>query len=147
MKLKRHTYYGLIHKGVKALLLERFGFYNDDEYRNYLGLLMGKTSCKAMTDAELNHLIEHLKGEGFLENVKRRRPGGRGPARPSDAQWAKLAALSHERGWSGLDDPGLDAFVKRTVKIDRARFLSKSAISQVILGLERWNASGGAHAV
>lgn len=140
--INRNKYYGMIHKGVQALLKDRMGFCDDDEYRNYLGMTVGKTSCKAMTDAELRQLVECLKQEGYLLAQPNHRPGGRGPARPTDLQWAKLAALAKERGWSGLDDPALDAFVERTVKVAKARFLTRTLISQVIVGLERWNAGG-----
>jgi len=140
--MHRHTMYGLVHKGVKALLIQRLGFYDDDEYRNHLGLRTGKTSCKAMSDTELRQLVACLTQEGFLASTPKGRPGGRGPARPTDAQWAKLAALSRERGWKGLDDEALDKFVQRTVKLSKTRFLTRQTISQVMVGLERWQAGG-----
>lgn len=141
--MNRNAMYGLVHKGIKALLTARMGFFDDDEYRNHLSLRTGgKTSCKTMSDGELRQLVDALKSEGFLDAPVRRRPGGRGPARPTDQQWAKLAALAKERGWSGLDDAGLESFVQRTVKVAKTRFLTRSLISQVITGLERWNAGG-----
>lgn len=71
MGLHRRTYYGLIHHGFKALLLDRLGHYSDDEYHHYLGLTTGKTTCFAMTDDELAITVENLRCEGYLEDMKR----------------------------------------------------------------------------
>ncbi len=143
--MERNAMYGLVHKGIKELLIHRMGFFDEDEYRNHLSLRTGKASCKELSNHQLRQLIDCLKQEGYLQQQakNRPRPGGRGPARPTDQQWAKLAALAKERGWSGLEDPGLDLFVERTVKIAKAKFLTHTLISKVILGLERWNAGGG----
>lgn len=71
MKINRHAYYGLVHKGVKALLLDRMGFYDDDEYRNYLGIHTGQTSCKDLSDESLRQLVNELKQQGYLEDSPR----------------------------------------------------------------------------
>lgn len=146
MKINRHAYYGLVHKGVKALLEERMGFFDNDEYRNYLGITIGKTSCKDLTDDELRFLVRELRDQGYLQDSPafKKRLGGSTSRQPSNLQWAKLAAMAKEIGWSGLDDAALDAFVKRTVKVERARWLTRDNIRQVILGLERWIATKGA---
>lgn len=140
MKINRHAYYGLVHKGVKALLNDRLGFYDDDEYRNYLGIQTGQTSCKNLSDGALRQLVEELKQQGYLEDSLKfkKRLGGSSARHPSSKQWAKLAALAKSMGWQGLDDPALDSFVKRTVKVERARWLTRDNISSVIVGLERW---------
>ncbi len=66
--MNRNAMYGLVHKGIKALLTARMGFFDDDEYRNHLSLRTGgKTSCKAMSDGELRQLVDALKSEGFLD--------------------------------------------------------------------------------
>ncbi|WP_172379774.1 regulatory protein GemA [Vibrio sp. Vb339] len=143
MKINRHAYYGLVHKGVKALLNDRMGFYDDDEYRNYLGIQTGQTSCKDLSDDTLRELVAELKRQGYLEDsIKfKKRLGGSSSRQPSNLQWAKLAALAKSMGWQGLDDPALDSFVKRTVKVERARWLTRDTIRAVIVGLERWEAS------
>ncbi|MCE7729641.1 regulatory protein GemA [Vibrio campbellii] len=136
MEINRNKYYGMIHKGVHTLLKDRMGFSDDDEYRNYLGLTVGKTSCKDMSDEELIEMVKGLRSEGYLNFNNR--PGGFGGNRPTDLQWAKLAALSKQKGWKGLQDERLDKFVERTTGIKKARWLTGSKISDVILGLERW---------
>ncbi|WGW01565.1 regulatory protein GemA [Vibrio sp. YMD68] len=143
MKINRHAYYGLVHKGVKALLNDRMGFYEDDEYRNYLGIQTGQTSCKDLSDDTLRELVAELKRQGYLEDSTKfkKRLGGSSSRQPSNLQWAKLAALAKSMGWQGLDDPALDSFVKRTVKVERARWLTRDTIRAVIVGLERWEAS------
>lgn len=140
MNINRHTYYGLVHKGVKALLEDRMGFFDDDEYRNYLGITTGKTSCKALSDDELRKVVQELKQEGYLLDSPqfKKRLGGQSPRQPSGNQWAKLAILAKAMGWTGLNDPALDSFVARTVKVERARWLTRDTIRQVIVGLERW---------
>ncbi|CAK1992805.1 Regulatory protein GemA [Vibrio crassostreae] len=140
MKINRQAYYGLVHKGVKALLNDRLGFYDDDEYRNYLGIQTGQTSCKNLSDGALRQLVEELKQQGYLEDSLKfkKRLGGSSARHPSSKQWAKLAALAKSMGWQGLDDPALDSFVKRTVKVERARWLTRDNIRSVIVGLERW---------
>ncbi len=140
MKINRHAYYGLVHKGVKALLIDRMGFFDEDEYRNYLGITTGKTSCKALTDDQLRAVVRQLKQDGYLDDSPafKQRLGGQSSRQPSNLQWAKLAALAKSMGWKGLDDPALDAFVKRTIKVERARWLTRDNIRMVIVGLERW---------
>ncbi|MCZ6372635.1 DUF1018 domain-containing protein, partial [Vibrio parahaemolyticus] len=80
------------------------------------GITVGKTSCKEMTDEELMDLVKGLRDEGYLTFNKQ--PGGQGEGnRPTNAQWAKLAALAKDKGWSGLNDVRLDAFVERTAGV------------------------------
>lgn len=135
--INRKGHYAMIHKGVTALLKDRMGFCDDDEYRNYLGITVGKTSCKDMTDEELVDLVKNLRSEGYLTFSKQ--PGGQGEGnRPTNAQWAKLAALAKDKGWDGLNDARLDAFVERTAGVKKTRWLTRTKISEVILGLERW---------
>lgn len=141
-KINRKGHYAMIHKGVNDLLRDRMGYTDDDEYRNYLALTIGKTSCKDMTDDELKSVVNNLRGEGYLAH---KRFGGSSENRPTTDQWAKLAALAKEKGMRGLDDERLDKFVERTVNIKKTRWLTKDKISIVILGLERWVAGGKRH--
>ncbi|EHD2241232.1 hypothetical protein JRK37_002332 [Vibrio vulnificus] len=71
MTLHRRTYYGLIHHGMKALLLDRIGHFTEDEHHHYLGITTGKTTCFSMTDDELEVTVENLRTEGYLEDMKR----------------------------------------------------------------------------
>ncbi|EOW2077605.1 regulatory protein GemA [Vibrio mimicus] len=139
--INRNGHYAMIHKGVQALLKERMGYYDDDEYRNWLAINTGKTSCKALNDEELMRTVKLLRESGYI-TFKKTGEGGHGEGnRPTKQQWAKLAALSKERGWNGLVDKQLDAFVNRTTGIKQAKWLTRTKISEVILGLERWNVS------
>ena len=141
-KINRKSYYAMVHKGVNALIKDRFGYVDDDEYRNYLALTIGKTSCKDMSDDELRSVVQNLRSEGYLEH---KRFGGSNYDRPTKDQWAKLAALAKEKGMTGLNDSSLDAFVERTVNVKKTRWLTRDKISLVILGLERWLAGGKRH--
>lgn len=71
MELDRTTYYDLIHHGVTSLLAERFGHHTDVDYHHYLSLTTGKSCCFAMSDEELQSVVDELKNEGYLEDIKR----------------------------------------------------------------------------
>ncbi len=66
MDINRHTYYGLIHDGIKELVVERFGHYSEQEYHQILNSMTGKADCFLMSNEELAHTLEHLKTEGYL---------------------------------------------------------------------------------
>ncbi|AUI86393.1 hypothetical protein BS333_08340 [Vibrio azureus] len=70
MTIHRHTYYGLIHHGIKALLLDRVGHYTEEEYHQYLNLMTGKSTCFTMSYDELEATVDNLLHEGYLEDVK-----------------------------------------------------------------------------
>ncbi|MBW3694760.1 hypothetical protein EK599_03580 [Vibrio sp. T187] len=70
MTLQRHTYYGLIHHGIKSLLLDRVGHFTEAEYHQYLDLTTGKSTCFAMSEEELELTLDNLKSEGYLEDIK-----------------------------------------------------------------------------
>ncbi|GEM74610.1 hypothetical protein [Vibrio sagamiensis] len=70
MTIQRHTYYGLIHHGIKALLLDRVGHYTEEEYHQYLSLMTGKSTCFTMSYDELEATVDNLLHEGYLEDVK-----------------------------------------------------------------------------
>ncbi|MEZ8823202.1 hypothetical protein AB4259_02385 [Vibrio amylolyticus] len=71
MDIYRHTYYGLIHHGIKSLLVDRIGHFTEMEYHEYLSLMTGKSSCFAMSDEELRSAVDNLRCEGYLEDMKR----------------------------------------------------------------------------
>ncbi|ODS05162.1 regulatory protein GemA [Vibrio scophthalmi] len=141
--MNRYQQYGLIHKGMKTKLTVELGEFTDEAYRRCLVDLTGKSSCKAMNHVELESVIAHLKEHQYLDGPKPRYQPVKtnNPNRPTDAQWRKLAALCYARGWQGgLKDPALTAFVHRTASVSNVRFLTKVTISEVITGLEKWNA-------
>lgn len=70
MEIHRHTYYRLIHHGIKSLLVDRIGHFTEHEYHDYLNYMTGKSSCFAMTNEELEVAVTNLKNEGYLEDIK-----------------------------------------------------------------------------
>lgn len=74
MEHHRHTYYRLIHHGIKTLVQDRFGHYSELEYHEYLNVMTGKSSCFVMSDEELLFTVESLREEGYLEDFKRQLP-------------------------------------------------------------------------
>lgn len=131
----RNTLIGLVHLGFARLN------YSDDEYRDCLERMTGKRSCKALTDNQLDQLVGHFRKLGVLEEPRqpaRKYRGGDGINRPTPKQWTMLDRLARELGYDGLEDVGLAAFVRRTVKVDSPRFLTRGTISKVITGLQRW---------
>jgi hypothetical protein len=150
MQLKnRNAYYGLIHKG-HALRAEAVAGQNllpgamDNAYRAWLAERTGQRSCKGLTFAQLQALLDELIAGGWLKDLSKNRPGGKMSDRPTDQQWRKLAALTKVMEWKGgLNAHELRTFVQRTAKVSGTRFLTKVSISQVITGLENWIEGGG----
>ena len=70
MEIHRHTYYGLIHHGIKSLLVERIGHFTEMEYHQYLSVITGKSSCFSISDDELRNTVDNLRQEGYLEDIK-----------------------------------------------------------------------------
>lgn len=131
----RNILIGLVHLGFARLN------YSDSEYRDFLEKITGKRSCKDLTDAQLDRLVADFKENGVLEDRRqssKKYQGGAGLDRPTSKQWAWLDTLAREAGFEGLDDAGLATFVRRTAKVDSPRFLTRTTISNVITGLQRW---------
>ena len=114
------------------------GEFTDEAYRACLSRLTSKSSCKEMTFTELQSVITLLREQGYLTITKPPStiPNGN---KPTDAQWRKLAALAYAKGWSGLKDPALTAFVQRTTHVSKIKLLTRQLISDAITGLEKWN--------
>lgn len=70
MEVQRHTYYRLIHHGIKTLLVDRVGHFSEIEYHEYLNVMTGKSSCFSMSDEELQFTVDNLRNEGYLEDIK-----------------------------------------------------------------------------
>ncbi|RJX70163.1 hypothetical protein DZ860_13480 [Vibrio sinensis] len=71
MDIHRHTYYRLIHHGVKSLMVDRIGHFSEMEYHEYLQSMTGKSSCFSMSNDELQITVSNLRSEGYLEDMKR----------------------------------------------------------------------------
>lgn len=146
----RNAYYALIHQGVAARTVAEAGaslsrMVLDTCYRQWLEERTGQRSCKGLTYAQLQQLLDELKAGGWIKDRSNYRPGGGDSNRPTDQQWRKLAALTKVMQWQGgLDAHELQSFVQRTTGLAGTRFLTKPTISNVITGLEKW-AYGGRH--
>ncbi|MBC7953153.1 MAG: regulatory protein GemA [Rhodospirillaceae bacterium] len=109
---------------------------DDDDYRDFLAMHGGgKRSCAHMSDTQLKAVAAALEAKGAYPDKTK---GGSGDGRPTEAQRRKLAALARDMGWDGLKDDRLVAFVTRTAGVDDLRFLTRTAMTDVITGMERW---------
>ncbi|KII75602.1 hypothetical protein [Vibrio renipiscarius] len=70
MEMKRHSYYHLIHHGIKTLLVDRIGHFTELEYHQYLNMMTGKSTCFSMSNDELVNAVNSLREEGYLEDLK-----------------------------------------------------------------------------
>jgi phage gp16-like protein len=124
---------------------QRFMGWDDATYRAWLEKHTGKRSCTECDDAELSRLGDELRANGFQPSVASRPRGGSGPDRPTEKQWEFAWRLAKEKGYTGLDDPGLATFCRRVAKVDNPRFLDKAGMRALILGLQRWIESSKTH--
>ena len=120
----------MVHIAAQHLDLEHGSF----EYRAWLEKLTGKSSCKDLTDKQLNDLVNQLKQQGCLE----RKITGYAPNRPTQVQWRKMETLARQLGLGNATTPQFATFVKRVTKLESPRFLTRKSISDVIVGLEKW---------
>lgn len=108
--------------------------------RDGLEAMTGHRSARDLSAAELDMVVRYLRRQGASDG-RARGGAGNGTDRPTDAQWATIARLARARGWEqGLEDGRLLAFVARTAKISAVRFLDRARATEVITGLERWDA-------
>ncbi|SFF12536.1 regulatory protein GemA [Nitrosomonas sp. Nm166] len=120
----------MVHIAAQHLDLEHGSF----EYRAWLEKLTGKSSCKDLTDKQLNDLVNQLKQQGYLE----RKITGNAPNRPTQVQWRKMETLARQLGLGNATTSQFATFVKRVTKLESPRFLTRKSISDVIVGLEKW---------
>ena len=139
---RRNADLAMIHMAGKKLFGDvSKGGHGREDYEDWLEQRTGKTSAGKLTTEERIKLIRHLRDQGLIED---RVPGGAGVTnggeyRPTPSQWAKMAALARDLGWSkGLEDERLRGFVKRTAKISSTRFLTRGQASEVITAMGRW---------
>ena len=137
--MNRNALLAMVHIGAK-------GQFGDDRtaYEDFLEAHTGKRSCKSLSDRQLDTLVAVMRDKGMIKakpvksTQSRSAGGGKAFDRPTEPQRRKLAALARDMGWQRLDDPALLQFIKRTTRIEAVRFLSRTQMSQVITGLERW---------
>lgn len=131
--LDRNKLISQVHLGTSRL----FGRHDDEAHSQYLFHHTGKASCTQLTDLELDYLAKQLRKAGALDGDGNT-VGGEGAGRPTKDQWRKLAALSRQKGWGGLESKDLQAFIGKTAKVTNSRFLTREGITKVITGLEKW---------
>lgn len=115
----------------------------DDDYRALLMNLTGKTSSKALSDAERGRVREHM--QHLAEKL--------GVAKPRAAGWKrsytdatpmerKVWALWHQLGRDGrignTSAPALRAWVKRQTGCDDLHFCTVAQLHGLIESLKKW---------
>lgn len=117
---------------------QRFMGWDDATYRAWMEKHTGKRSCTDCSETELSRLGDELRANGFQPNAASKPRGGSGPGRPSEKQWAFAWRLAKQKGFTGLDDPGLATLCRRVAKVDSPRFLDQHGMRALITALERW---------
>lgn len=114
---------------------------DEETYRAWLEKQTGQRSSAALTVAQLLELVKTLRTGGHLEEppVSAGVIAGKGANRPTQAQWKTARGLVKKIGLDGeLDGEAFATFVKRIVKVDSPRFLTKASMASVLIGLEKW---------
>lgn len=123
---------------------QRFMGWDDATYRAWLEKHTGKRSCADCSEADLSRIGDDLRANGFQPITAIKPKGGSGPGRPTERQWAYAWRLAKQKGFTGLDDPGLATLCRRVAKVDNPRFLDSDGMRALILALDRWIAHGKA---
>lgn len=124
----------MIHAGVRLL------GWDDATYRAWMKLHSTQSSCALCNDAELSFLVDLLRDLGALDPRPHAPLPVTGSAdRPTQQQWRYALDMSKKLGMSGAaHDPALIGFCKKVAKVENPRFLDRSAMRAMILGLEGW---------
>lgn len=126
----RHKLMAQVHIAAQHLDIS----HDSEKYCTWLEQHSGARSCKDLSDIQLSALVHHLRRQGYLE----RKPISNAPNPPTVAQWRKMETLKRQLGFGCGMTSQFEAFVKRVTKLDNPRFLTREAISMVIIGLEKW---------
>ncbi|HEA0252730.1 TPA: regulatory protein GemA [Salmonella enterica] len=128
----------LIHVARRSLGLD------DETYRSMLASVVpGKSSCRDMSDAQLNKVLETMKTRGFSP-VSRPRPAvPAGIAGKIRAIWSVM----HRQGFvTRNDDSAIDAYVKRITRhhnggegVARLVWLREEHAGVVLETLKKWH--------
>lgn len=131
MRNRRQILIAQVHMAAKRLAMD------DDARRAAMQAVVGKTSCRDMSEAELARVVQHFNrgGSGVVASAPRSaRDDG-----PTGWQLATLERLAYDMGWrEGLADARLAAFTKRTARVDRPEWMTREQASACISGLLRW---------
>ncbi len=114
---------------------------DDETYRDWLAKNTGKRSSSDLSDRQLATLVQTLRQGGYLDEAPATAKviAGKGANRPTDAQWKTARGLVKKLGLDGgLDGEAFASFVKRVGKVDNPRFLTKTTMASVLVGLEKW---------
>jgi phage gp16-like protein len=122
-----------IHVAKKQLGLD------DDTYRAKLTNITGKSSTKAMTEAERQTVLTVFRNEGFAPATS-----SAGKRKPLQGKFAKKLQALWIAGYNlgiveNRDDAALLAFVTRQTGLDHVRFLHHANdAKKAIEGLKKW---------
>ena len=137
--LTRNQLVGLLHKGAA----EATGSRDKEVYADWLAERTkdwfppdGARSSTLLSSLQVDLLVRQLKAEGFLGMKREGRSAG--PDAPTPKQWALLRQLVERRGWEGLEDGRFVEWMKHTAKVSHRRFLTRTKVSHLITGLDRW---------
>lgn len=128
----------LIHVARRSLALD------DDTYRSFLSAVVnGKTSCRDMSDAQLNKVLEAMKERGFKPVSKTKPKVSSGITGKIRAVWSVM----HRQGFvTSNDDSALDAYVKRITRqknggegVAKLSWLRDENATVVLETLKRWH--------
>nr|DAO37959.1 MAG TPA: Protein of unknown function (DUF1018) [Caudoviricetes sp.] len=120
-----------VHVGLKQLGID------DETGRDLYERVTGKRSLAAMTELEINRIVQELRDKGF-------KPASNGTRKPLKGRFAKKLQALWIAAWNlGIvksnDDAALITFVKRQTKIDHVQFLQDADdASKAIEALKNW---------
>ncbi len=97
----RHKLMAMVHIAAQHLNI----MHGSAEYRTWLQTMTGKQSCKDLTDAQLQNVVDLLRQQGCLE----RKATGSASNRPTRKQWQKMEILARRLNLSGIYSPPLGA--------------------------------------
>jgi hypothetical protein len=123
---KRNKLIQLIHIGKGKMAL------TDDAYRAFVEGVTGKSSCKDMTERQLEAVLRSMRSNGFDLSPNR--------VRPQEQGMASIAQLEYIKGmWQkcarNKNEAALIAFVNRIAGVKSLRFLTVETAQKVILAL------------
>lgn len=118
---------------------------SDDDYRALLANLTGKTSSKALSDAERGRVREHMQRLAEKLGVARPRPAGAGwkksyaNSRPMERKvWALWNALGRSGRIANPSPQALRAWVERQTGMSDLKFCNWAQLSNLIESLKEW---------
>lgn len=135
--MTRRTLLAMLHIGKKNLGFE------DATYRAWLEKHTGKRSGADCTNKELAALTELLHDAGALDEpaAPARVMAGTSADRPTARQWQTARGRVKKLGLDGgIDGAAFAVFVQRIAKVDSPRFLTRTGMQSVLIGLEKWAA-------